>query len=235
MNDHRFIELLNLYIDHQIDPAEAAELEAAVHSTPDRRRTYEEYCRLQRACSQLGSNARAAAPVAPRFTRSLEEAERKINTPPRTNRWYPLQVGALASLAMAAGFVLVVQPQLPWSTSANPVSPANQLTSKQTAPLVVTSGISPPAAVSLAAFNVHPAHVASGLVSAPNTDEIYLAAPDQEALAWMQRVEQLPATRLVLDDRAFTSRGLVPLDTRAFRHPRTLQIPAELTGFPLPR
>ena len=62
MNDRRFQELLNLYLDHEIAPAEAAELETEVLGNPARRRTYDQYCRLQRGCRLLGGHAGAHAP-----------------------------------------------------------------------------------------------------------------------------------------------------------------------------
>ena len=38
MNDSEYIELLNLYLDHEISAADAARLEAEVQSNPARRR-----------------------------------------------------------------------------------------------------------------------------------------------------------------------------------------------------
>ncbi len=49
MKDNRFIELLNLYIDRQISPAETAELEAEIQSSPRRQKVYREYCQMHRA------------------------------------------------------------------------------------------------------------------------------------------------------------------------------------------
>ncbi|MCS6242875.1 MAG: hypothetical protein H2172_03310 [Opitutus sp.] len=236
MNDRRFTELLNLYLDHQITAAEAAELEAAVHSSPARRRTYEEYCALQRACSQLGSNARACAPIAPRFARSVQDVERKITAPRRAHRWYPLQLGGLATLAMAAGFALVIilnqAPQSdPASVARNPA-----LAAVQSAPVLVAAG-SPrqPEVVVVTPFTVHPSLVAIGLAAAQNADDSQVAGPDREALEWMQRVDQLPRSTLVLDEQAFTARTMVPVDTHVFKRPHSLQNSAEFTGFQLSR
>jgi hypothetical protein len=53
MNDREFIELLNLYIDHEISPEDAVRLEAEVMGRPDRREVYNQYCRMQKACSML--------------------------------------------------------------------------------------------------------------------------------------------------------------------------------------
>ena len=47
MKDSEFIELLNLYLDHEISVADAARLEAEVQGSPARRRVYREYCQMQ--------------------------------------------------------------------------------------------------------------------------------------------------------------------------------------------
>ena len=53
MKDSEFTELLNLYLDHEISAADAARLEAEVQINPNRRRVYQEYCRMQKACKLL--------------------------------------------------------------------------------------------------------------------------------------------------------------------------------------
>jgi hypothetical protein len=53
MKDAEFIELLNLYLDHEISPADAARLEAEVHGNPARLRIYQDYCRMEKACKLL--------------------------------------------------------------------------------------------------------------------------------------------------------------------------------------
>jgi hypothetical protein len=63
MNDREFIELLNLYLDREISPEDSLRLEAEVLSRPDRRQVYDEYCRMQKACSMLAEET-ADAPVA---------------------------------------------------------------------------------------------------------------------------------------------------------------------------
>jgi hypothetical protein len=53
MKDSEFIELLNLYLDHEISAADAARLEAEVQGNVERRRVYEQYCRMQKGCKML--------------------------------------------------------------------------------------------------------------------------------------------------------------------------------------
>ncbi len=53
MNEREFIELLNLYVDREIGADDALRLEAEVGANPERRRVYDQYCRMQKACSML--------------------------------------------------------------------------------------------------------------------------------------------------------------------------------------
>ncbi len=71
MKDFEFIELLNLYLDHEISAADAARLEAEVQRNPARREIYRQYCQMQKACSQLATDfvsageSRKVVPFAP--------------------------------------------------------------------------------------------------------------------------------------------------------------------------
>ena len=53
MKESKFIELLNLYIDQQISPDDAALLEEEILRNPRRRQIYGEYCRMHRACTMV--------------------------------------------------------------------------------------------------------------------------------------------------------------------------------------
>lgn len=55
MKDSEFLELLNLYLDHEISAVDAARLEAEVESNPKRREVYRQYCRMQKACKVLAA------------------------------------------------------------------------------------------------------------------------------------------------------------------------------------
>lgn len=56
MKDPEFIELLNLYLDHEISAADAARLEAEVQGNPARRKVYQQYCRMQKACKRFATD-----------------------------------------------------------------------------------------------------------------------------------------------------------------------------------
>lgn len=53
MKDSEFIDLLNLYLDHEISATDAARLEAEVQKDPNRQKIYRQYCRMQKACKLL--------------------------------------------------------------------------------------------------------------------------------------------------------------------------------------
>ena len=62
MKDHRFIELVNLYIDRQISAAETADLEAEIQANPRRRAIYHQYCQINRAATLVYESFRTDAP-----------------------------------------------------------------------------------------------------------------------------------------------------------------------------
>lgn len=62
MKDTKFIELLNLYLDHEITADETAQLEAEISGNPQRYRAYQDYCRMQKACTVLAEQTGAMAP-----------------------------------------------------------------------------------------------------------------------------------------------------------------------------
>ena len=83
MKDNRFTELVNLCLDHQISPSEAAELEAEILRSPARRREYREYCRLQEGCVRLFQREMTHAPASFALESSILEVERLVSPSPR--------------------------------------------------------------------------------------------------------------------------------------------------------
>lgn len=234
MNDRRFIELLNLYLDHEISPAESAELEAEVARNPARRREYDRYCRLQRGCSLLGERERSVAPQSAAFVRSLREAERKIAAPRRA-AWNPAHVGLWTASAMAAcvAVVVVVNRSPSGGRQADPVVAAK--VDAPAAPEVSATVATVARATPVAAFELHPALAASGLGVARNPREAEIAATDREALEWMQRVDALQSRHLIVDELAFDSPPVLQQENRVFRSRHPIQGGAEFTAFQFQR
>ena len=61
MKDSEFLELLNLYLDHEITAADAARLEAEVQNSGERRAIYRDYCRMQKACRIMAADLQIEA------------------------------------------------------------------------------------------------------------------------------------------------------------------------------
>lgn len=90
MKDSEFIELLNLYLDHEIGSADAARLETEVQQNPERRRLYRQYCAMQKACTELAVQYVDVEVPAPKIA----------SFSPRRQAWYPAALAAAACLTV---------------------------------------------------------------------------------------------------------------------------------------
>lgn len=235
MNDGRFIELLNLYVDDQLGPEEASQLEAEVMADPVRRRTYNQYCRLQRGCSLLGDSSRSLAPSSQGFARSLRAAERKIAAPRRPAAWRTAYAGAFSAVALAACAAVVLVLNRPPSTSESAGA-----TLANVAPVslheVGTPTLVTPVSSTETVFDFQPVLVVGGPGGvARNAREAEIAATDREALEWMQRIELLPARQVVVDEHAFDTRPTLQPDNRVFRGRHSIQGNTEFAAFQFQR
>jgi hypothetical protein len=225
VNETRFIELLNLYVDHQIGPREAAELEAEILSNPARRRTYQDYCRMQRACGLLCDRERTQAPVSFVFEKSLQETELKIealSSRRNTGRGvYTATFVGLTAMAACAVFVL---------TRSGQTTGTGDLTS---APLIAEVPAVSPAPVINPVPNAHPVFVAQNVALAR---EIEPVPTERAALDWLQRVELPPVQRVLVEEGAFEAKPTLQQDNRVFRSgSRLVQGNAEFTAFQFQR
>jgi hypothetical protein len=110
MKDTKFIELLNLYVDQQIDPADAALLEEEILRNPARRRTYQQYCRMHRACALLQEQSRPSAEAGEKFCAAVAAADEQVVEFPAPQPKFAKRMyfGGLAAAACVA-FVFVTQ------------------------------------------------------------------------------------------------------------------------------
>jgi len=109
MKESTFIELLNLYIDQQISPEDAARLEEEIQVSPRRRRVYRQYCQMHRACTLVLENYAANAETAPLL--EFKEPARRF------------ALGYLAA-GLAAAAVAVVAAQVYWHPATASGRPA---------------------------------------------------------------------------------------------------------------
>lgn len=102
MKESRYIELLNLYVDHRLTPEEAAELETEVQRNPARRKVYLQYCRIQKACTLIFEAERSLAPKTAAVLSSFD-ANRRATQPAPFWRWALVPaVGLAAAITMVA-------------------------------------------------------------------------------------------------------------------------------------
>lgn len=141
MKHDEFIELLNLYLDGELPPTRAAELEQEITGNPEHHRIYRQYCQMQNACAVLAERFRDEAAPAPHF-----RAGRVVELPQRVSGGWWKSVGLVASGAMAAcaAFVLV-RMAMPGTSPTNNGTPA------------VASAPAPVVPTTTASFDANPA------------------------------------------------------------------------------
>lgn len=215
MNDSRFIELLNLYVDHQISAEDAALLESEIQRSPERRRIYRQYCQMQKACVILAENFRTEAP-----------AGDKVVAFPGTRRHRLGQVvTAFGALAAAACVALVMVNRTPTTSGLGDSTAA---VSTETARTIQPLATAAPAAPLPAPARVALQPVFAGFESDRETPRFIATNANQVPLDWMDRIQLRKVTteELWLDQRPASE----PQDL-LFRSPRRFQGPAEMTAW----
>jgi anti-sigma factor RsiW len=202
MKESRFIELLNLYVDQQLTAPEAVELEAELQHNQSRRRTYQQYCRMQKACTQLFEQEQQGAPSMTVLSKALAKADRKVVAfPERRPAWRQRGVFATGLAAMAACVAFVMVRQSPTSAVA-PIaaksSPAAVVVvAEQPAPAVQTVAIPPadPQAKVLlrrAYYSLLPVKQFVPVQVVSENNEIVRTSEEQPNFDWMKQVELSP-------------------------------------------
>ena len=227
MNDERFIELVNLYIDRQITAAETAELEAEIQATPRRRAIYRQYCQMHRATTLVHESFRAQAAAQP-VSKSLTPGTVTAFEGGRANRrfrwtYYAGGMAAAACLGLIFGRL-----------NTKPSAEINLLaqTESRSLPVVVvpvvsprtTAGVEPPAGlVSLR----HSAADYTAVIAAQQMDETRTFSPGRG------RTDNLPS---LFEDGVFDSQQVMPVrNQRVFRGKQARAQQAEFTAFQFQR
>jgi hypothetical protein len=211
MKEPRFIELLNLYVDQQLTAPEATELEAELQHNPSRRRTYQQYCRMQKACTQLFEQERQGAPAMTMLSREMAKADRKVvEFPVRHTAWRQRGVfgAGLAAMAACVAFVLVRQAPVPTNmpVASIPNNAAVAVVEQPPTPAAQTVDIPPadPQAKEMrrSYYTLLPVRqfVPVQVVSANN--EVVRTNEEQPNFDWMKQVELLPMRNVNADEFA---------------------------------
>lgn len=247
MNESRFIELLNLYVDHQLSTSEAAELEAEVQKSPERRRMYAQYCRMQKACTLLFESERAHAPKTAAAIMAARQVEVARTDRPTSggralvgSKVFPLfRFPVLGGLAAAAACIVFVSARLTQGPTNGPASfensglvsaqaPASSITlpSSPVAIAALPSGAEIPVSIPVAVEGTPKSAFRSVLITNSlrqrgaelDTDVHVLGDSPDPMLEWARRIE-LPPVRVNLgEELAFEARpSLQQPETPVFR------------------
>ncbi|MFT3780720.1 MAG: hypothetical protein QM790_01810 [Nibricoccus sp.] len=202
MKESRFIELLNLYVDQQLTAAEATELETELQRNPSRRRTYQQYCRMQKGCAQLFEQERQSAPATSKLSRALADADRKVVAfPNERSYWWRRGVYATGVAAVAACVAVMLVRQAPTPGARQEISrPASgsavAVSEPAPAPAAVQNVAIPPADPSTREmrklyYSVVPVRQFVP-VKVVSTNDQQLSEQDKLDFAWMKKVELAP-------------------------------------------
>lgn len=230
MKDARFIELVNLYIDRQISPDEAAELELEIQSNPRRRQVYLQYCRMHRATKLVYDSFRADSeqtgqPV--RQPASIAHIQGRIRQ--RRLRWVYAASGLAAAACVA--FVAVIR------TNATDADASRQtlVAAKTTpaAPAVAVAAQSVPApAVQETPQRSEPAN--ASLAQRDYASILASLRQEEDRLLSLQNSASAPRLNSLFDDGVFDDRNALQnranLQTR--KNPR---LQTEFTAFQFQR
>jgi hypothetical protein len=215
MNESKFIELLNLYVDHQISPAEATALEAEVRSNPERRRVYRQYCEMQKACAVLAESFRAEAPASD---------PKLVEFKPRR---FPVgavaYVGSLVAVAACVAVVFTLK-----SGHAKPVAiaPAELPTQVAVAKDISVVPVSPSRPA------LQPVFGPKVLTLRTPNAELADAAADQAAFAeWMNNIQLSSMPGASAEDLRFDAHATLRPEARTYRASRPIQGKVEWTAF----
>ena len=217
MRDHRFIELVNLYIDRQISAEETAELEAELQANPRRRAIYKQYCQLHTASKQVYAGFRAESPEAPAQAPGGRVIRADFNRRRRPH-WIHYAGGLAAAACLTAAFIRY-NADAPAPEANGPVAdaPVQVASTTQTPPPAVTPMVVP----------------VNYVVSEPNSELLRaLRQEEQRALA----AGQLQPGRLpsLFDDGVFDARPGLPVNNqRVFRGRQTPE--TQFTSFEFQR
>jgi hypothetical protein len=198
MKDSEFMEILNLYLDHEVSAADTIRLEAEVMNNPQRREIYRQYCRMHKACVLLGAQTAAAAPA--------WEPARPAALAPRPRAWAFgwSSAGLLAAASLTVMFLVRHHAAVPAAAAlAQARIPA-------AAPAVAAAAV--PVAVRA---DLQPVFTTRALPAlADSAGAASVAAPElNDQFAWMNRVQLAPLQGTPVEAAMFQPAPVHFLDT----------------------
>lgn len=222
MKDSEFIELLNLYVDHEITSADAARLEAEVAGSPERARIYRQYCGMQKACLILADRFRETAPA--------PEAGIAVPAEPRIRGWgLPFAATSLAAAACLGLVLLARHSAVPSGISAS-ADPA-QAVAPAARPIVAAAAPAPRDGGTEAVINLSRPQVFG---ERNDSGALLASSSQQDPFAWMYRVQLAPIQRAAVEPFIFDPKSNRGSRNSEFNGTEPLQqTPVEMTAFKL--
>ncbi len=232
MKDSEFIELLNLYLDHEISVADAKRLEAEVQSSPDRHRVYREYCQMQKACVVWAEQSAAAA--SPTDAKVIPFESR------RTSWGFGTYAAGVCAAAACVALALVIQSgNGSAGTAPKAIDPALIASVEIVAPIGseddVRSVVPSMLALSPRSTEFQPVMVAHNLALARQQREAGAVATTDARFDWMNRVQPTALQRSNAADLIFDIKPAQQPDVRAFRSRRSIDAQVEQAAFQFQR
>lgn len=210
MKDTKFIELLNLYLDHQISETDAAALETEIRQNPARHRLYRQYCQMHKACAQLSAQFTAEAPA--RTTVASEKTSRRL-----ASLYY---YGAGLAAAACVAFIVMSRP-----ASGPSETPALASTAPVAFPAVAP--LPPPAAPTQELRTVFTTQALAPIEATSGVTPVFVAA-NTESFDWMNELRLNPVQSAPV---VFESAPVRAPDRDAFRSRRPFQATVEMTAY----
>lgn len=204
MKNQEFIELLNLYVDHEISTEQASLLEAEVMRNPERRKTYDQYCRMQKACRLLASSTSASAP-------DPEPVQVSFFPVPAWSR--RLYAGGLVAAAACIVLTLALRhgPGEPTAAALRPAA-VEPLGIAQSPPLQPAVNLKP--------------------VFAARPEALFADSERTPRLDWISQVRIAPVQSPQADDLVFADIPAdLRLVNRPIQNPEGILAPVEMTAF----
>jgi hypothetical protein len=217
MKESEFIELLNLYVDHEIGAEDAKRLEAEVAADPARHAIYRQYCSMQKACTLLAD--RFQEPVA---------GARPVAVRGSAWRWTALIPASGLALAACVAVVLAVRSHVPAPAPAAHAAPQAPVQKRSELTSIAPGNYQPQLvpALSVRDFSLN--------AGAPASEGLMASAGQGQAasLAWiaqlqMGSVQPVPAAEVNFKPNA----AFLSTDIREESRASGEQEPAETVAF----
>ncbi len=235
MNDKKFIELLNLFVDREISSAEAAELEQEVARNPERRKVYQQYCRIHRGSVLLAKSYKSEGlPAGSKLAQAARSADEKVALfPERRSSGFGWAWASGLGVAAAAACVAFIVVRNDGSGPAAPVTGSPAIAQHVPA---TSSSLAVPATprierVATSSDGFKSTLVARALPNDLVTEGYATVKAPAPSLAWMDRVE-MPSVRSVpVEELVFEAKPGLQQDPRTFLSDRPMQGKVEMTAF----